>query len=328
MDATLFLIGANSALAVALLTALLYQGFTYRRRVLAARFGPAPEAAEARTGPLLRKRRPESPLLVRLLPLSAPSQDRMALELERAGWRVRAGEYLAFRVACTAAFMLAGLLLVAVVDVKQSVLRILAVVFLSIAGWLLPRILLGRSLRKRLEQVEKQLPDAMTAMAKSLKAGAGLYQAIAFAAKETPSPLGPELQRTLRDLNLGAEADDAFEALSERIGSPDLNIALTAISIQRMVGGNLSEILMNVTNTVRERAKIKAEVRVLTSKQKMMSNLMALLPVVVALAFIAVNPDMGSLLFNTTAGQIALAAGITLELIGLWLIRRLAIIEV
>jgi tight adherence protein B len=252
----------------------------------------------------------------------------MALDLERAGWRIRVGEYVALRVSCAVAFMGVGALVIAAIDVRLAVMRVLVIFSLALAGWFLPRVMLGRRQKRRLEQVEKQLPDAMTAMAKSLQAGAGLYQAMAFAAKETPEPLGPELQRTLRDLNLGADVDDAFESLSERIGSADLNIALTAISIQRTVGGNLSEILMNVTNTVRERAKIKAEVRVLTSKQKMMSNLMALLPVLVALAFIALNPDLGNLLFNTTAGQIALAAGIALELLGLWLVRRLSIIEV
>jgi tight adherence protein B len=152
-------------------------------------------------------------------------------------------------------------------------------------------------------------------------------QALAYAASETPAPLGSELQQTLRDLQLGADPGATFAALSERVGNADLDIAVTAILIQRNVGGNLSEILANVTKTIRERAKIQAEIRVLTSRQRLQANLVAALPVLVAVSFTLLNPDLGRLLFETAAGRIALAIGIGFELAGLWLIRRLSVIE-
>lgn len=163
------------------------------------------------------------------------------------------------------------------------------------------------------------------------KVAPGGYRApsgLAYAANETPPPLGPELQSALRDLQLGAEAEDVFGALSERIGRPDLDIAVTAIVIQRTVGGNLAEILTKVTETIRERAKLYGEVRVLTAQQRLTGNLVALIPLLVALGFFAFKPELGKLLIETTAGQIALAIGIAFELVDLWLIRRLAVIEV
>src|SRR4029450_10712689 len=108
----------------------------------------------------------------------------------------------------------------------------------------------------------------------------GLLQALAFAADETPAPFGPELQTTLRDLQLGAEAAAVFGALKDPTPSRDLDIAVTAILIQRNAGGNLSEILASVTNTIRERAKIAGEIRVLTSRQRLTTNLIAAIPVV------------------------------------------------
>jgi tight adherence protein B len=119
-----------------------------------------------------------------------------------------------------------------------------------------------------------------------------------------------------------------FGALSERIGSHHLDIAVTAIVIQRNVGGNLAEILMNVTNTIRERLNLQREIWVLTSRQRLTAYLMALLPVVVAIVFNLLNPNMGRLLTTTTPGHIALGGGIVLELFGIWLIRRLAVIDV
>ena len=252
----------------------------------------------------------------------------MRRELERAGWPIRVGEYLSLRLAGAAAGGAAGVLLLLGFHPGPALLRPLLVLLLVFGGWLFPRMLLSRARQKRLEKVEGQISDAVMGMAKSLRAGTGLLQALAYAAKETPAPLGPELQRTLRELQMGAEAEAVFGALSARVGSPDLDIVVTAILIQRGSGGNLSEILFNVTNTIRERAKIQAEVRVLTSEQRISANLMALIPVVIAVLFILISPDTGKLLINTTIGQIALAIGIMLELLGLWVIRRLAVIDV
>jgi tight adherence protein B len=187
---------------------------------------------------------------------------------------------------------------------------------------------MARRREARLIAIEEQLYDALSAVSKSLRAGNGLLQALERAAQETPAPLGAELRGTLRDLQLGADAEVVFTKLSERVGSADLDIAVTAILIQRTVGGNLSEILGTVTNTIRERASLQREIRVLTSRQRVTGNLIAGLPVVVALAFAFMNPAMGEILIHKTAGHIAIGIALAFEVLGLWLIRRLAKIEV
>jgi tight adherence protein B len=328
MDPTLLLIGLTVGGAVALLVVVAYQRIRYQGRVVSARLTRSTASPTFGAGSLLHRRRRLPVPLTEILPLSAEARERMGRELDQAGWPIRVGEYLSLRLACAAVAGAAGLAVLRLLNVEAAWLKILAVVVLVYAGWFVPRLYLSRKRQKRLEKIERQLPDALTAMAKSLRAGSGLLQGLAYAAGETPAPLGPELQAALRDLRLGAEAEDVFADLSQRIGSPDLDIALTAIVIQRTVGGNLSEILANVTNTIRERAKMKGEVRVLTSRQRLTGNLVALLPVLVAVVFIAINPDTGKLLVETAAGQISLAVGIAFELLGLWMIRRLAVIEI
>jgi tight adherence protein B len=328
MDPVLLLIGLTVTGAVALLVVLAHQRLRYQRRVVSARLAQGTASPGSSTRSLLHRRQRFPRQVFDMLPLSSEAGQRMGRELDQAGWSIRVGEYLSLRLACSAVAGAAGLALVRGLDVEAAWLEIVAVLALVYAAWFLPRIYLSRRRRKRLEEIETQLPDALTAMAKSLRAGSGLLQGLAYAASETPAPLGTELQAALRDLQLGAEAEDVFAELSQRVGSPDLEIALTAIVIQRTVGGNLSEILTNVTTTIRERTRMKGEVRALTARQRLTGNLVALLPVLIAVAFIGINPDTGRLLVETAAGKISLAIGIAFELLGLWLIRRLAVIEI
>ena len=261
------------------------------------------------------------------LPLSREARARMELELEQAGQPIRVNEYLALRIACALVLSLVTLFVLSRFGAPSWLVAIVSLAATA-PGWALPRIFVSRQRQQRQRRFEKQLPDALTAIAKSLRAGTGLLQALAYSADETPAPLGTELQSALRDLQLGADPDIVFNTLSQRVGGADIDIAVTAILIQRNVGGNLSEILSNVTNTIRERAKLQGEIMVLTSRQRLTGNLVALLPVVVAALFILVNPKMGRLLIETTAGRISLAIGLGFELFGIWLIRRLSVIEV
>jgi tight adherence protein B len=331
MDPILLLIGLTVAGSIGLLIFMAYQQLGARRRAVADRLAPGGNIeSELSLGSALRQHR-RGFFLFNLLPLSSQAEQRMGRDLERAGWPIRVGEYLSLRLAGAAVGGVAGWLILFVLDLGPGWLgwlRVVLLFVLALVGWLFPRLLLNRARGKRLERIELQLMDALMGMVRSLRSGTGFLQTLSYAAAETPAPLGPELQRTVRELQLGAEAEGVFGALNERVGSADLDIVLTAIVIQRTSGGNLSEILSNVANTMRERAKIKGEVRVLTAEQRLMGNLMALVPVLIAAALILINRDMGKLLFGTTVGQISLAIAILLELVGLWVIRRLAVIQV
>lgn len=325
MDPLLLIIAVTSAGSIALGAMYTYGQWTGPRQAVRARIEPGRDIS-FHPGGVLREQRRRVPLVDRL-PVSPEGRELVQLQLERAGLRWRVQEFYGLRMLVA----LAASLLTALVFSRLGFTSVAVIIFGllgMVIGWMVPGWYLARRQKQRMLKVEQQLPDALTAISKSLRAGSGLLQALAFAAEETDAPLGPELAGSLRDLQLGAEPVDVFEALSKRVGSNDLDIAVTAIVIQRTVGGNLSEILNNVTNTIRERAKIQREVRVLVTRQMLQANLTAALPVGIAALFILISPDIGGTLINTTAGNIALGFAAVCEAIGIYVVRRLAVIEV
>lgn len=327
MDLQLFLIGTLAFGAVVLFTVYAASGSTARREAVRVRLGGGAIGSAALPDAVALRRQQSRLPFVDMLPLSEESRRKMAAELVRAGLPLRVNEYLGIRMAAALVVAVAAGLCARLFGLPGWAV-VLGALLGMVAGWFMPPWYLRQSCTRRLIAIEEQLPDALSAISKSLRAGTGLLQALAHAADEVDAPLGTELQGTLRDLQLGADAEVVFTRLSERVGSPDLDIAVTAILIQRTVGGNLSEILGTVTETIRERARLQREVRVLTSRQRLTGNLVALLPVGVAAAFIMINPKMGTLLLHTTAGHFALGIAIAFELLGLWLIRKLGKIEV
>jgi tight adherence protein B len=247
--------------------------------------------------------------------------------LQQAGWPIRLSEFNLLRLFCAILFFVFGVVLVKIIGLGPVGVNLVVIGLFGLFGLSVPMRIAKGKRAKRLAEVDAQLPEFLTSMAKSLRVGAGLLQALGYASDETPEPLGSEIGKTLRDLQLGGDPEVVFEDLRQRVGSPDLDIAVTAMMIQRTVGGNLSEILTNVANTIRERHEIRSEVNVLTSRQRLTGNLVAALPVLLAIFYLGANPDVGKLLFTTLAGNIALAVGLFFEVLGLWIIRRLAIIE-
>jgi tight adherence protein B len=328
MDILILVIALTTALAVSLLTVQVLQRSTYHHRVVGARLLPGAAAgASAGAISVLRARR-TSASLFDMVPISRAARDRVTLQLVRAGVTIRVGEFVALRFLSVALLTVLALVVLSTLGIEARILRFFCIVLAVAAGWSIPHAFVERRRSKRVEQLEKQLPDALTAVVKAMRSGAGLLQALAHAADETPAPLGPELRASLRDLQLGADAEEVFEALKERVGSRDLGIAVTAIAIQRTVGGNLTEILTNVTNTIRERIRLAGEIRVLTSRQHLTAMLTAAIPVFVAGSFLIINRDMGNLLVSTTVGQASIAFALLLELMGIVIIRRLGAIEI
>ncbi len=328
MDTLLLLIALTVGASVATASVYVFDRVSAPARTVRLRVAPPPRQSSA--APPLRRRGGGGPLglLARLAPLSASAREGIRIELIRAGQPFQFEEYVILRLVLAtlgvaASVVVAGRI-VGLPDLATAGITVAA----GFAGWMLPAMLVTRIRDRRLQRIEQALPEALTVIAKAMRAGSGLMQALGFAAEEVADPLGAELRATLRDLQLGANPEETFEALGDRVGSQDLDIAITAIIIQRSVGGNLAEILTNVSETIRERAELKAEVQVMTSRQRLTANLMAALPPAVAVLFILGSPEMGTLLFTTFAGRIALAIGITFELIGLIVIRRIAQIDV
>jgi tight adherence protein B len=168
----------------------------------------------------------------------------------------------------------------------------------------------------------------LTMLANALKSGFGLMQSMDLVAKELEHPIATDLRRMLQDINVGSSTEVALQGMADRSGSADLDIVVTAMLIQQSTGGNLAEILDTVSHTMRERIRIRGEIKTLTTQQIMTGFIIGLLPVFIALGITVLNPEYINLLFTRTAGQIMIAGGVMMELIGLFIIKKILDIEV
>ncbi|GBD23266.1 hypothetical protein HRbin29_00926 [bacterium HR29] len=244
---------------------------------------------------------------------------RWTLELERAGLTLTPREYFTTRI-------LAGVILAAVIAVIAPApalgLAGIPVGFFGVRFWVQRRIATRR------KKLESQLVELLSLVASGLRAGFGFIQALDHSAQQLPPPLSVEIRRTLRDISVGASVEQALQNLNERVGSPDFDIVITAVLIQRQVGGNLAEILDNVAHTMRERDRIRGEIRTLTAQQRLTGYVIGGIPIGLLLIFSVISPDFTSLLFTDPLGRMMLGAAAVMEVIGFFIIRNIVNIEV
>jgi tight adherence protein B len=245
--------------------------------------------------------------------------DRLDAELEAAGVSLRSGEFV---VASAVSALLFGVIGAAILRNAFLALIIAAV------GAAFPTLLLRSALGKRADHLREQLPDVLTIMASSLRAGHSFMQALDTVAKEIAQPAATEFQRVVAEIRLGRPAEDALESLAERVGSADFMWAVLAVNIQREVGGNLAEILDNVADTLRERATLRRQIQVLTAEGRLSAWVLALLPVGIALYMTAANPHYIGLLVTENIGRVMLAVGLILMGVGIYWMRRIVDIDV
>lgn len=203
----------------------------------------------------------------------------------------------------------------------------LAIIGLLIGVWG-PRWYIKMAREKRIKMLTQQLGDALVVMANSLRAGFGLQQSMDVVRSDLPAPIAQEFGWTIRDINLGSTVEEALKRMSKRAGSDDLDMMVTAIQVQRQVGGNLAVVLDNISETIRERTRIKQEIRTLTAQGRMSGLIIGLMPVAL-LGFIAViNPEYLRILTESTLGIVMLVGAAGSELLGLLIIRRIIDIKV
>ena len=162
----------------------------------------------------------------------------------------------------------------------------------AIIGFILPRWYVRRRQGKRLNPFNKQLPDTITLIANALRAGSSFLQAIELVVREARPPISTEFGRVIREVNLGLPFEQALENLVRRVKSDDLELMVTAISIQYQVGGNLAEILDSIAFTIRERVRIKGEIRTLTAQQRMSGYVVGFLPIGLAGFLFVIAPEL------------------------------------
>ncbi len=204
--------------------------------------------------------------------------------------------------------------------------------FLQLAGAFLGYFLwvmgLRRSQRRRLRAFNSQLVEVLGMLVNGLRAGYSFLQAAEMVAAESAPPMSVEFQRLIKDMGVGVTTETALQELSQRVGSEDMDLVVTAILIQRQVGGNLAELLQQISYTIRERIKLQRELRTLTSQQRLSGLIIMLLPPGLALMIFLMNPEFLEPLYLEPLGRLLLMLAVGMQVIGIILIRRIMNIEV
>jgi tight adherence protein B len=245
--------------------------------------------------------------------------DRLDAELEAAGVSLRSGEFVVASVGAALVFGVLGAALLS---------NALLALIVAGVGAAFPTVLLRAALNKRADRLREQLPDVLTIMAASLRAGHSFLQSLDTVAKEIAQPAAAEFQRVVAEIRLGRPAEDALEALAVRVGSADFKWAVLAVNIQREVGGNLAEILDTVADTLRERAMLRRQIRVLTAEGRLSAWVLAILPIAIGLYMFAVNPDYIGQLFESTIGWVMVITAAVLMFLGILWMRKIVNIDV
>lgn len=194
--------------------------------------------------------------------------------------------------------------------------------------WNLPKFFINRRIKKRLDDFDDQLNGGLILIANALKAGHSFMQAISIAARETQGVFSEELKVLLKELNFGIPMEIGFKNLLQRVDSPDMRLVVNAIMIQKDIGGNLAEILENISETIRERQKIINEMKTLTAQGKMSGMIVMLIPFFLGGMIYLLNREYIMLLFQTQIGILILIGAAINELIGIMFIRKIIRIDV
>jgi tight adherence protein B len=256
----------------------------------------------------------------------------LARDIARADLKLKPGEFIGIWIGMVAAVPFVFLILGVVLSPLRSPIALLLGALL---GFWLPRFWLGRRRAGRLNAFNRQLPDTITLIANALRAGSSFLQAIEMVVREAMPPVTVEFGRVVREVNLGLAFDVALENMVRRVRSDDLELMATAITIQHQVGGNLAEILDSIAFTIRERVRIKGEIRTLTAQQRMSGYLVAFLPIGLVGVLFVIAPKFMEPMFMNPPGIMDLPVGVIMLVfcgimmfVGFMIIRKIVNIEV
>ncbi|NBD34894.1 MAG: secretion system protein F [Chloroflexi bacterium] len=197
-----------------------------------------------------------------------------------------------------------------------------------LGGFLLPRLYIGIQRRRRLKEFDSQLGDALNLMVNSLRAGYSTMQAMESISNEMPPPLAEEFGRVVLELQLGVDFDTAMANLLRRVPSADMDLIVTAMSVQREVGGNLAEVLDSISETIRERVRIKGEIRTMTSQGRITGILVTSLPFILTGIISLLNPDYIGMLIEDACGWIMIGVSFLMIGLGYFAMNKIVSIEV
>jgi tight adherence protein B len=244
-------------------------------------------------------------------------------QLLRADLKLRTSEFFMIQIGTTVL-----LALIAGVRFGFSLGSLPEIFIAGLIGYIIPGRYVRYRIAQRLKAFNNQLGDTLTLLSNAIKAGYSFAQAIDTVAKNAVPPIADEFGRAVREMNLGGSPDEALQNITKRVASPDFDLVATAYSIHRTVGGNLAEILDNISYTIRERVRIKGEIATLTAQARASGTLITFLPIVLAVFMYFVTPTYFRPMFENFVGWVLIAIGIFMIFVGNLIIRRVVAIEV
>ena len=189
-------------------------------------------------------------------------------------------------------------------------------------------VVLLNLISKRRNAFTEQLSDCLTTVSNALRAGYSFQQAVDVVSKEMEPPISDEFARVANDVVMGMSLDEALEQMARRVENSDFDLVVTAVLIQREIGGNLAQVLDSISETIIERIRMKREISALTAQGRMSAVVLLLLPFFVGAFMYVFNHEQFTLLLEDPSGQIALAVSLIMEVIGIFVIKRIVDIDV
>lgn len=198
----------------------------------------------------------------------------------------------------------------------------------ALAGILMGLALLGMRIRRRRKKFTNQLGDMLTMVANALRAGFSFMQAFELISREMDAPMGREVQLVVNEVNLGNTLESALDNMQRRVASPDFELVVTAVLIQRQVGGDLASILDTISETIAERVRMRREVMALTAQGRASGWVLAAIPVALFAILYMMSPSYLSPLIDTEIGRMFMIGALVLEVIGFFVIQRIVDIKI
>jgi tight adherence protein B len=224
-----------------------------------------------------------------------------------------------FNIVITLVFLLGAVLLTR---------NLIYIAGITVIGFSIPRLLIWRARRKRLDQFAQQFVDGLTILSNALRSGQNLIQSFTTLELETSAPISQEFGLAMREYRVGVSIEEALENLVQRVPNEDLKLMVTAINVVLAQGGNLAEIFESIAKVIRERTKLEGKTKTLTSQGKLQGIIVGLLPTFLGAVMYMMDPATMRLMFSSLIGNISLAVMVAFQVVGYLLIRKVISIEI
>jgi tight adherence protein B len=243
-------------------------------------------------------------------------------ELERAEINLHLSEFIALRMALTAISFVAVYLIAG-----NGLLGISLSIGAGLLAWFGCSFFVRQRIARRQKALEDQLDRALMSIATSMRSGFSFLQGVRLTTQQLQWPLKEELETVLEDVGLGATIDQALLSMGERVNSYDMDIAITAVIVQRTAGGDLADILDNTARTIRDRRELRGHIMSLTAQQRLSAIFVAIIPPGMAILLSITSPEFMHPLWETGTGHILIVASAIFDIVGFLVIKRLTRID-